>query len=73
MQPLTLQIGQGAGLTPLALMPNNPFGVMGPINDQLSGGVRYGAIRLGAASSTSTGSTTTATWHARVHMRAPLR
>lgn len=42
MQLLTLPIGTVGGQVPLALLPNNPFGVIGPINDQLAGGVRYG-------------------------------
>ena len=41
-QLLTLPVGQGVGLIPLALMPANPFGVVGPIAQQLAGGIRYG-------------------------------
>jgi hypothetical protein len=48
-QLLTLPVGQGVGLIPLALMPNNPFGVVGPIAQQLAGGIRYGVTTAVAA------------------------
>jgi hypothetical protein len=43
-QLLNLPVGQGAGVIPLGLMPANAFGVVGPINDYLAGGVRYGLL-----------------------------
>jgi hypothetical protein len=42
VQLLNLPVGGTVGLIPMALMPPNAFGVVGPINDYLSGGVRYG-------------------------------
>jgi hypothetical protein len=41
MQLLTLPIATG-NQTPLGLMPANAFGVIGPLNDQLSGALEYG-------------------------------
>jgi hypothetical protein len=41
MQLLTMPIATG-NQTPLGLMPANAFGVIGPINDQLSGALEYG-------------------------------
>lgn len=51
MQLLTLPVGQGTGVIPLALMPNNAFGVVSPINDQMAGGIRYG-LSLDVAAAT---------------------
>lgn len=59
MQLLTLPIATG-NQTPLGLMPANAFGVVGPINDQLSGALEYGvtadapALRLVAFQSSDT-------------------
>lgn len=45
-QLLNLPVGSGAGVIPLGLMPANAFGVVGPINDYLAGGVRYGLLSV---------------------------
>ena len=49
MQLLNLPVGGTVGVIPLALMPPNAFGVVGPINDYLSGGVRDAQAHVGAA------------------------
>ena len=50
LQLLLLPVNTGVGQIPLAMMPGNVFGVVGPINDQLSGGVRYGVTTDAPAS-----------------------